>query len=249
MIFTTVIVDDEPPICDEIEYLLSGHPDVAVVARFEQPPAALAYIAGHSPRLVFLDISLPGMSGLEMAARLSVLRDPPFVVFITAHPEFALAAFDTPAIGYITKPVTEEKIAAVLGKVRTLAARPAPGPAPAPPAGKVCVLAGGKIVPLNRDDIALVRVRDKAVYVATGKNEYATALTMQEIDGLLTGGGTAGGPFVRVHRQYIVNLDKVAEVIPWFKGTYFLRMDDCKARQVPVSRHKVGLVKTCLGLK
>ncbi|HWQ61731.1 MAG TPA: LytTR family DNA-binding domain-containing protein [Negativicutes bacterium] len=249
MIYTTVIVDDEPPICDEIEYLLGSHPDVAVVARFEQPPAALSYIAAHGPRLIFLDISLPGMSGLEMASRLSVLRDPPFVVFITAHPEFALAAFETPAVGYITKPVTEEKIAAVLGKVRALASRTtAAAPAPAP-AGKVCVLAGGRIVPLNIDDIALVHVREKAVYVLTKRGEYATTLTMQEIDGLLTGGAAAGGAFVRVHRQYIVNLDKVVEVIPWFKGTYFLRTDDCKAQQVPVSRHKVGVVKARLGLR
>ncbi len=245
MILTTVIVDDEPPMCDEIAYLLGSHPDVAVVGRFEQPPAALAYIAAHAPRLIFLDISLPGMSGLEMAGRLSVLRDPPLVVFITAHPEHALAAFETPAVGYITKPVTAAKIASVLGKVRALATRTAPSP-PAP-AGKVCVLSRGKIVPVNRDDIALVHVRAKAVYVLTREREYAATLSMREIDALLT--GTAGSPFVRVHRQYIVNLDKVVEVIPWFKGTYFLRTDDCQGQQVPVSRHKVGVVKAGLGLK
>ncbi len=246
MIYTTVIVDDEPPICDEIEYLLRSHPDVVVTARFTEPPAALSFIAAHRPRLVFLDISLPGMSGLEMAARLGVLRDPPIVVFITAHPEHALAAFETPAVGYITKPVTEEKIAAVLGKVRALAARAAvPPPAPA---DKVCVLAGGKIVPLNIGDIALVQVREKSVYVRTKQGEYAAPLTMQEIEELLTC-GAAGRSFVRVHRQYIVNLDKVVEVIPWFKGTYFLRIDDCKSQQVPVSRHKVGLVKARLGLR
>jgi len=246
MIYTTVIVDDEPPICDEIEYLLRSHPDVVVTARFTEPPAALSFIAAHRPRLVFLDISLPGMSGLEMAARLGVLRDPPIVVFITAHPEHALAAFEPPAVGYITKPVTEEKIAAVLGKVRALAARAAvPPPAPA---DKVCVLAGGKIVPLNIGDIALVQVREKSVYVRTKQGEYAAPLTMQEIEELLTC-GAAGRSFVRVHRQYIVNLDKVVEVIPWFKGTYFLRIDDCKSQQVPVSRHKVGLVKARLGLR
>jgi len=91
-------------------------------------------------------------------------------------------------------------------------------------------------------------VREKSVYVRTKQSEYAAPLTMQEIEGLLTC-GTAGRSFVRVHRQYIVNLDKVAEVIPWFKGTYFLRIDDCKSQQVPVSRHKVGLVKARLGLR
>jgi DNA-binding LytR/AlgR family response regulator len=247
MILTTVIVDDEPPICEEIEYLLGSHPDVKVVASFEQPPAALDYIAANTPRLVFLDISLPGMSGLEMAARLSVLRDPPLIVFITAHPEYALAAFETPAVGYVTKPVTEAKIAAVLGKVRGLAARPAA--APKEPSGKVCVLSGGRIVPLNKEDIALVQVREKAVYVLTKQGEYAATLTMQEIESMLTAGRAGGTAFVRVHRQYIVNLDKVVEVIPWFKGTYFLRMDDCKRQQIPVSRHKVGQVKAALGLK
>jgi DNA-binding LytR/AlgR family response regulator len=247
MILTTVIVDDEPPICDEMEYLLSSHPDVKVVARFEQPPGALEYIAAASPRLVFLDISLPGMSGLEMASRLSVLRDPPFVVFITAHPEYALAAFETPAVGYVTKPITAAKLAAVLSKVRGLASRPAV--APQEPAGKICVLSEGRIVPLNKEDIALVHVRAKAVYVLTKQDEYASTLTMQEIEKLLAAGRAGAGPFVRVHRQYIVNLDKVAEVIPWFKGTYFLRMDDCKGQQVPVSRHKVGQVKAALGLK
>lgn len=247
MILTTVIIDDEPPICDEIEYLLQSHPDVEVVARFYQPPAALAYIAAHSPRLVFLDISLPGMSGLEMAARLSVLREPPFIIFITAHPEHALAAFETPAVGYIIKPVTEAKIAAALSKLRALAPRPAA--VPKVPAGKLCVLAGGKIIPLRKDDIVLVEVREKTAYVRTKEGEYATALTMREVEGLLTEGAADGTAFLRVHRQFIVNLDKVVEIIPWFKGTYFLRMDDCKAQQVPVSRHKVSLVKTCLGLK
>ena len=247
MILTTVIVDDEPPICEEIEYLLGSHPDVKVVASFGQPPAALDYIAANSPRLVFLDISLPGMSGLEMAARLSVLRYPPLIVFITAHPEYALAAFETPAIGYLTKPVTETKIAAVLGKVRSLAARPAA--APQEPSGKICVLSGGRIVPLSKEDIALVQVREKAVFVLTKQGEYAASLTMQEIENLLTAGRADGAAFVRVHRQYIVNLDKVVEVIPWFKGTYFLRTDDCKGQQIPVSRHKIGRVKAALGLK
>lgn len=247
MIFSTVIVDDEPPICDEIEYLLKSQPDVEVVARFYQPPAALAYIAAHGPRLVFLDISMPGMSGLEMAARLSVLREPPFIIFITAHPEHALAAFETPAVGYITKPVTEIKIAAALRKLRSLTLRTATGPKMT--AGKICVLAGGKIVPLRKEDIVLVEVREKTVYVRTKECEYATSLTMQEIDGLLTDIAADGTAFLRVHRQFIVNLDKVVEIIPWFKGTYFLRMDDCKNQQVPVSRHKVPLVKSRLGLK
>lgn len=244
MIIPTVIVDDEAPICDEMEYLLRRHVDVKVVARFEQAAAALEYIAAHRPRLVFLDISMPGMSGLEMAARLGMLREPPLIVFTTAHPEHALAAFETPAVGYITKPVTAEKVAAALAKVRNLAA-PA---APQVPASKLCVLQGGRIVPLERAEIVLVYVREKDVFVRTRQQEYSAIHNLQEIEGMLAEGGT-GGRFLRVHRQFIVNLDRVTEVIPWFKGTFMLRMDDAKAQQVPVSRHRVREVKAALGLK
>ncbi|SDF69468.1 LytR/AlgR family response regulator transcription factor [Sporolituus thermophilus] len=240
----TVIVDDEQPICDEIEYLLKQHIDIDVAAKFTNPVEALDYIGEQGCDLVFADIKMPGLSGLEFAKRLSVLRTAPLVVFVTAFQEHALEAFDTPAVGYITKPIMEDKLARLMGKVRRLIERiPQADNRPAA-VSKICVTAGGKIIPLDKSEIALAYVKDKDVFVRTKTNEYMTALTLQEIENIL-----AGSNFLRVHRQYIVNLDMVREIIPWFHGSYLLRMDDCRQDEVPVSRTKTKVLKSIIGLK
>ena len=120
MSIATVIIDDEAPICDEIEYLLGRFPEVSVAGKFHNAFDAVAFIAEQNPRLAFLDIQMPGLSGLELARKLKNLQRPPLIVIVTAHPEYALEAFDTPTVGYVTKPVTEEKINAVMEKVSRL---------------------------------------------------------------------------------------------------------------------------------
>jgi DNA-binding LytR/AlgR family response regulator len=242
MKFKAVIVDDEQPICDEIEYLLEKQIDIEAVAVFNDGYAALSYILEHNIGLIFLDINLPGMSGLEMAQRLSVLRKPPFIIFITAFQEHALEAFDTPAVGFVTKPVTEVNLTKVLNKVRALTDNV--GPQLSAPANKICVINNGKFVPVDKQDIVLVYVKNKDVFLRTASGEFTSTLTLQEVEITL-----AVNRFLRVHRQYIVNLDKITEIIPWFHGTYLLRMDDCNKEEVPVSRNKVKLLKQIMGLK
>lgn len=238
-----VIVDDEQPICDEIEYLLSQHPDMEVCAKFTNCVDALIYILEKKPELVLLDVSMPGMSGLEMAQRLNSMNKPPYIVFITAYPEHAVDAFATPAVGYITKPITAEKLAQTLTKIRHLSSKTVPDKKPSPIA-KVCVLAGGKIVPVNKSDIVFIYVKDKDVFVRTRIDEFSAMMTLQEFDNMLTEAN-----FMRVHRQYIINLDEVLEITPWFHGSYLLRMNDANKQEVPVSRNRVKQLKIALGLK
>lgn len=238
----TIIIDDEPPICDEIEYLLKREADIEIVAKFTNSLEALAYISQNACDLIFLDIKMPGMSGLELAQKLSYVRRPPLMVFITAFPEHALEAFGTPAVGYVTKPITQSSLTKVLEKVRNIMLRP-----PAldkPNSTKLCVLKEGKIIPLDRQEIVFVYVREKDVFIRTKTGEYTTSLTMLEVENMLSQPN-----FLRVHRQYLVNLDKVKEIIPWFHGSYMLRMDDFKSEEVPVSRTKSKDVKIWLGLK
>jgi len=243
----TVIVDDEAPICDEIEYLLGQFTEVAIVGKFNNAFDAIAFIAEEKPRLVFLDIQMPGISGLEMARKLKNLKQPPLIIIVTAHPEYALEAFDTPTVGYVTKPVTEEKIAGVLHKVFCLLQNGAP--AARTDVNKICVQAAGKILPLAPEEIVLVGVKDKDVYIRTRTAEYSTAFNFQDIATILIERSSVKEKFVQVHRQFIVNVDRVTEVIPWFHGTYHLKMDDCKAQQVPVSRNKIRMIKEIMGLK
>lgn len=238
----TVIVDDEQPICDEIEYLLKKHIDIEIAASFNNCLDALSYITENNCQLVFLDIKMPGMSGLEMAKKLSVLQHPPLIVFTTAFNQHALEAFDTPAVGYIVKPVTEEQLDKVLTKIRNLVTSMTQQPQKA--VNKICVTANGKIIPLDKQELVFAYVKDKDVFIRTKTGECATTLSLQEIERVLSDAN-----FLRIHRQFIVNLDKILEIVPWFHGTYLLKMDDFKLAEVPVSRKKTKLLKSVMGLK
>ncbi len=238
----TIIVDDEQPICDDIEYLLKKEADIVVTAKFTNALDVLAYIGENKCDLVFLDIKMPGASGLEIASRIARLRRPPLIVFITAFQDHALEAFETLAVGYITKPVTEIKIARVLEKIRAIFERSARQDPVS--VSKICVTSGGKIIPLDKQDIIFAYVRDKDVFIRTKTEEFTATLTMQEIENFLN-----DDKFFRVHRQYLVNLDRIKEIIPWFHGSYLLRMDDFKAEKVPVSRNKIKTLKAIIGLK
>ena len=254
MKLTTVIVDDEAPICDEIEYLLGQFNEIEIVGKFGNAFDAIAFIVEHKPRLIFLDIQMPGVSGLEMARKLKNVKQPPLIVIVTAHPEYALECFDTPAVGYVTKPVTAEKLSAVMDKLFSLQQNQ-PMASTSNKAeskidvNKICVQTGGKIVPLALAEIVLVGVKDKDVFIRTRTHEYATAFNFQDVAALLLERSPLCRNFIQVHRQYIVNVDGVTEVIPWFHGTYYLQMDDMKKQQVPVSRSRIRLIKEVMGLK
>ena len=236
----TIIVDDEQLICDEIEYLLHSERVIDIIATFTDSVAALEYLNRNQCDLAFLDINMPGLSGLEIAQKMSLLRFPPLIVFITAYANHALEAFDTPAIGYITKPITETKLTKVINKVVAFYGKTLPHPIHS--SGKICVLQGQKIIPLNKRDIIYVSVKEKEVSVYTQNNCFSAALSMQEIEQLLR-----DDFFLRVHRQYIVNLDYIIEIIPWFHSSYILRM--ANNDEIPVSRTRVKTLREYLGIK
>lgn len=237
-----VIVDDEQPICDEIEYLLKKHPNIKVQETFNNCFDAITYITEYRPDVIFLDIKMPGISGLEMAKKLMKLSRPPLVVFITAFQEHALEAFDTPAIGYIIKPVTEAKLSVIMQKIHHLMTNYQHKPLDL--TTKICVMDNGKILPLQKKDVVLAYVNEKDVYIRTADKQYTCTLMFKEIEAILSDSN-----FLRVHRQYIVNLDQVLEIIPWFNGSYSLRMTGIHHEDIPVSRSKVKLFKHIMGLK
>ena len=241
----TVIVDDEKPIVDEVAFYLREQPGIELIGVFTNSLDALTFIAAEQPRLVFLDIQMPGVSGLELADKLSSLRQPPLIVFLTAFGQHALEAFSTPAIGYITKPITEDKFEKVMLKIHSLVTLQEEGLPAAPRGGeRLCVMTNGKIIPLERQDIVFAYVKDKEVYVRTQTAEYYATMTLQEIDDQFHDCG-----FLRVHRQFLVNLGHIKEIIPWFHGAYLLRMGDSKKEEVPVSRSNVKELKALMGLK
>lgn len=239
----TIIVDDEMPLCNELEYLLQSFPDFQVTGKFDQPREALQYIAQERPDLVFLDIKMPGMTGLEFAACISEMDLSPLLVFVTAYESYALDAFTTPAVGYITKPISPIALSKTLSKVKKLLSRD-PHEQEQGSCGKITLSREGKMYPVSKDDIVMAYTRNKEVMVRLEDGDYYSPVTLQEMaDSLDT------SRFMQIHRQYIVNLDHVSQVIPWFNGAYMLQMKGFPEEKIPVSRNHIQEVKARLGFK
>lgn len=249
MLFKTFIVDDEPPICEEIAYMLAAYPDIAVTGTYYNGVDALTAIVRTPPDLLFLDVKMPGLSGIEVGRKLTRLPQPPLVVFVTAYDNFALDAFETFAVGYITKPIQVAALDEVIRKVRYLvhrfaapvAATSGNAAATALPLNLICGRCDGRLLPINTAAITCIYAKDKNTYISTAQGDYHADQTLQELEQRLTARG-----FVRVHRNYLVNMRHVAEIIPWFHGTYLLRLDDGRHNQVPVGRSRVKMFRRLL---
>jgi len=234
-----VIVDDEQPICDDIEYLLEAHPDISVVAKFQQSQQALAYLQQNPCDLLFLDIKMPGMSGLEFAECLGTLKINPMIIFVTAYEEYALPAFETSAVAYLTKPLGQARLTKALKKVRSLfAATEMHHYHP------ISVQKGEALIPVQQRDILLAYVKEKLVFLRTKEGDFQLSMTLAELEELLD-----PELFLRVHRQYIVNTEAIAKVIPWFHGSYVLNLKDGAGTEIPVSRKHIPEVRQVLGIK
>lgn len=247
-----VIVDDEQPICDDIEFLLEAHPDISVVAKFQQSQQALAYLQQNPCELLFLDIKMPGMSGLELAECLTTLKLNPMIIFVTAYEEYALPAFETAAVAYLTKPLGQARLTKALRKVRSLFSMVEHQNVQAQPVAAaglahyrpISVQKGSALVPVQQRDIILAYVKEKQVFLRTNEGDFQLSMTLSELEELLD-----PEIFLRVHRQYIVNTEAIVKVIPWFHGSYVLSMKDKDGTEIPVSRKHMTEVRQVLGIK
>lgn len=239
----TFIIDDEAPARRELRYLLEQIATVEVVGEAANGSAALKGIRETRPRLVFLDIQMPGLSGLELAQFLCELPERPLLVFATAFDEYALQAFEVDAIDYLCKPFTLERVAKAVAKAaKALSPTAAPPAAEAPRSGEACrkiiLYRGETIVPTAAERIIFARAEEGEVLVHAVDGRYRSRCALNELEQKLAAAG-----FVRTHRSFLVNINHVREVIPWFNGSYKLIMDDRERSEVPVSRYNVKDLK------
>lgn len=200
------MVDDEQPALDELAYLLAAEQRIAEVVTSDSATEALRILQEGSIDAVFLDIQMPGLTGLELAQVLTRFRTPPPVVFVTAHEQHAVDAFDLRAVDYVLKPVRAERLAEA---VRRLVAT-VEGDTEAAPVRddtQVAVERGGVTRFLNRADITHVEAQgDYArLHTAAGSHLLRSPLTTLEDEWAAAG-------FVRIHRSLLVSLAHVTEV-------------------------------------
>ncbi|GAA4702205.1 LytTR family DNA-binding domain-containing protein [Nocardioides conyzicola] len=201
-----LVVDDERPALDELAYLLAAEPRVTEVVTSSSATDALRILQEGAIDAVFLDIQMPGLTGLELAQVLSRFRLPPPVVFVTAHEQHAVEAFDLRAVDYVLKPVGADRLAEAVRRVVSAVSGPAESE-PARDDAQVAVERGGVTRFINRCDITHVEAQgDYArLHTATESHLLRSPLTTLEEEWAAAG-------FVRIHRSLLVSLPHVAEV-------------------------------------
>ena len=174
-------------------------PAAKVVGEATNTAQALAWLAAQSCDVVLLDIQMPGRDGTQLAAELRQLGRPPAVVFVTAHPEHALRAFDLAAVDYLTKPVKRERLHAALQRVAQRLAQVAPAaPGPADDAGAIVVSDRGRVVRVPLGEVLYLKAELKYVTLRTAARSYVLDESLADLEGRL------GERFMRVHRNALV---------------------------------------------
>jgi two-component system, LytTR family, response regulator LytT len=246
MTISTIIIDDERPARDELTFLLKGFPEINIVAQGTNGLEAVSLIKEHNPDLVFLDVQMPGLDGFGVIKKLAERKvRVPQIVFSTAYDHYALRAFEVNAVDYVLKPFDKARVAKAIQRARkmlesnisaverleTLVGQLA-APASKPPRTRILVKAQSRMFLVDADDIIFVGTQDGTITVvardAEGVSNYRT---IEELAASLD-----PEVFWRPHRSYLVNINQIKEVVPWFKSSYMLKMNDRRETEIPVSR-------------
>ncbi len=239
MSLRALVVDDEQPARDRLSALLRELGQVEVVGEARNATEALQKVEELEPDLLYLDVRMPGMSGLELARHLGSLDEPPAIIFITAHDEHAMDAFEAEAVGYLLKPVRKEKLAAATERAQRLTQRQLGSVAGQAPRTHLAVR--------QRDGIKLLRLEDVIRLVAEQKYTTVHHTGGEDLidDSLRTLEAEFGERFVRIHRSALVNRSFIEAVERDAEGHHLIRLRGV-SEPMQVSRRLVAELKTRL---
>lgn len=241
-----VLADDEPAARAVLAEYLAAHPEVAVVASCGDGFSAVKAIAEHKPDLLFLDVEMPKLSGFEV---LELVEPPdPAVIFTTAFDRYAVRAFEVHAVDYLLKPFSPERLAEALARAAARLASGAVKPAaeiarlrhrPGRPLDRIVLRSDARIhvVPVERLDYA--EARDDQIVLKVGKESYRKTQTLAELEQLLD-----PQRFVRIHRSFLLNLERLARLDLYAKDSYAAVLTD--GSRLPVSRTGYARLKELL---
>ncbi len=257
MSLSVIIVDDEQLARDELAYLLRGVDNVDVVAQGKNGVEAVNLIKDHAPDLVFLDVQMPGLDGFGVIKKLMEKKIPmPQVVFATAFDQYAVKAFEVSALDYLLKPFDKKRILQAVEKASKKTRSSADSStekfdtlvkmleAQKPAPSKVLLKSAGRLFLIDQKDICFASIEGGVISVVSNNLEgQSNCRTLEELLASLD-----QSLFWRAHRSYLVNINRIKEVVPWFKSSYQIRMDDKKQTEIPVSRAQTKRLRELFGL-
>lgn len=233
-----IIVDDEAPSREELKYFVETFSDIEIAGMFSNAAKAIMFMKseGKDVDVAFLDISMPRIDGMELAQIIKKSKSNLKLIFVTAYKEYAVEAFEIKAYDYLLKPFSKNRIIELLENL----SRESKGTEtsseeiknPEESFSKIAVWNNEKMIVLKKSDICYLEASERITLVYTQKNMYEINESLTKVEKKL------GDNFFRSQRSFIVNLDKIIEIIPWFNSTYMLGLKNIKT-QIPVSRNKI----------
>ena len=271
MTISALIIDDEQLAREELAYLLAQVGGVDVVAQGANGIEAVDLIEEHHPDMVFLDVQMPGLDGFAVIERLIARQSKtgadaeplPQIVFATAYDQYAVRAFDVNAVDYLLKPFDRTRVEQAVERVRGRLAGSTNGSLPesqiesllrllkrpqdasrTPQPAKLIVQAQNRLLLIDQAEICFAAIDEGVIRVATQSFEgLSKCRTLEELLDLLD-----PAVFWRAHRGFVVNINHIREVVPWFKSSYQLRMNDKRQTEIPVSRAQTKRLRELFNL-
>jgi two-component system, LytTR family, response regulator LytT len=242
---SALIVDDEQLAREELSYLLTDIPDIEVLQTASNGMEAVKLIDQLEPDVVFLDVQMPGLDGLGVIEQVREKGGPlPHFILTTAFDQYAVEAFRLHALDYLLKPVEKDRLAESVARARRALEEKEQEQERTVPQQrtKLLVRSNNRNLIVDAQDLIYATIDDGTITMVTaqfeGQSNYRTIEELQSnLDPNL---------FWRVHRSFLVNINKIREVIPWFKSSFQLKMDDKKQTEIPVSRIQTRRLRTLL---
>jgi len=242
-----LIVDDESPARERLKRLLANIEGVKLVGEAESGIQAVEMIAREQPDLVLLDIQMPGLDGFGV---IEALEEPPPIIFVTAYDEYAIRAFEVNALDYLLKPFSRERLEKAIRRAQEASSEERDLTEQLEPLLKSLTEQGrhltrlavrdqDRIRVLDTDEIDWIGIENEQVSVHVGDERYLVRRTLSALEARLD-----PARFFRAHRSAIVNLDRVQEIIPWFKGSHKLRLTT--GAEVDLSRAQARALRKIL---
>jgi two-component system LytT family response regulator/two-component system response regulator LytT len=249
MSINTIIVDDEKPAREELAFLLKAFPDISLIGQGKNGLEAVNLIKEHNPDLVFLDVQMPGLDGFGVLKKLVERKlKVPHVVFATAFDHYAVQAFDVNAVDYVLKPFDKARLSKAIQKAKKeieahtstterleqlVSQLSAPKTASNQPS-KILIRSQQRMLLVDAEDLIFASIEGGLISVTAkdleGSSNYRT---LEELHATLD-----PDSFWRPHRSFLVNIHHIREVVPWFKSSFMLKMNDKKSSEIPVSRQQ-----------
>lgn len=232
MSITVAIADDQPGMRLALRKIIEKAPEVKIVGEAENGEELVALVEKTNPRVIFLDVEMPIMNGLDSAKRIQDINPKTILVFATAHDEYMSNAFELYAFDYMVKPFKMERVLQTLERITEIGSAPALGDAaklPLPsaliapearkPVSRLMIKHKDGVTFVDTEDIRLIQRENRTTVLVTVNGEHATSESLGELEGRLNPNN-----FFRCHKSYIINIDYIDNITPYGRWTHIVRL-------------------------